>query len=119
MEQQQRNGHELMLYNHSTDVVSYKTLQLPRMPARRPSSGERCCLRAVSSLLLGLLLGYLAASALSRSTVASVQDECRRLFAPSNRTLGPEELVLANLKVGPIYELTLFFTKIQIFINDS
>jgi len=96
--------HELMLYNHSTDVVApFKGLQLPRMPARRPSSGERRCLRAAASLALGLLLGYLAASALSRSAAvvssAGHQDECSRLRAPLNRTLGPEELVLSDLKV--------------------
>jgi hypothetical protein len=94
--------HELMLYNHSTDVVApFKGLQLPRMPARRPSSGERRCFRAAASLALGLLLGYLAASALSRSAAVSSaqQEQCTRLLAPLNRTLGPEELVLSDLKV--------------------
>lgn len=112
----QPTHHELMLYNHSTDVVApFKGLQLPRMPARRPSSGERRCLRAAATLVLGLLLGYLAASALSRSAAvvsySGQQDaECSRLQAPLNRTLGPEELVLSDLKVR-------FFGKISFLIK--
>ncbi|CAB3386551.1 Hypothetical predicted protein [Cloeon dipterum] len=86
---------EPMLYNHAADLKPRGAL---RMASRRPSAGERRCLRAAGSLLLGTVAGYLVAALITTST--SQQQLCPHADAlrVDNATLPPEELIHANLQ---------------------